>query len=798
MSHKSFTAALFWLSFSATLGLSSSLSSTARSQPDSPSAVDLHISPRFDIDLNTSRSGDRKSFGEIGGFFPLFQQAGHHLTYLNTIGRVDTSGNLGGSVSLGHRLSLTDSSLLGGYVAYDIRDMGEATFNQLGLGAEVMGQDWAAYLNGYLPVGKTRNQIGESTNQNQIVDAQFQGSQLLLTTGGIEIVESALGRIEAGGRYKLGGFGRYGDLWGLGSAYYIDNSIGGSLQLEHQVGHRFRLSLGAQSDGIFGTQVFASIGTSFGGTALSSATAEERPNWRRIAASSVSRTNRIVVRQEARGTERDSQIAVNPETGQAYDFRHVTPNADAANQGDGSAEQPFTTLGSSRADTENTGLRDVESGEIVYVRAGDSRERAIAPFTIPEGVQIYSDAFATVLPTQLGDISLPGSGTGIRPLVSGTDGIALVDGNNRVSGFDIEGATNGISLASPIGNVVIENNLIRNASNRAFSLAQSSDTASISISNNVIETAANDGIRVEVTDTANLNLSIDNNQISDVTNADGDGIDIEVNDNSRAAIAMNNNRIDNAGNSGIELETCGDTSVDACNANFTATVAGNTVSNSGGDGILFFHNSNLPANLTIENNKVQQSGVDRTGVALNAGNPLPAPGNGGFGIAAITFADGDLSLNISNNTVVDSQDEKIAVINNLENNTASSGTAAAPAVDVVIEGNALSGSGEGAIAATDVLVISGAQPGTPNAPSICLALQENSTEKGYFLANGLAISSPVSQVVFSPGTFEQTAGNSRDRLFTEGSLTFQSVPLNALGPVTLVSAGDMTDECELP
>ncbi|MEL7225407.1 MAG: hypothetical protein AAGL17_11210, partial [Cyanobacteria bacterium J06576_12] len=63
------------------------------------------------------------------------------------------------------------------------------------------------------------------------------------------------------------------------------------------------------------------------------------------------------------------------EPGERYRFRHVTPDAADANQGDGSVSAPFTTLGASTADTDNTGLRSVASGDLVYVQVGDSAHR---------------------------------------------------------------------------------------------------------------------------------------------------------------------------------------------------------------------------------------------------------------------------------------------------------------------------------------------------------------------------------------------------------------------------------------
>ena len=796
--------------------------STVRAQSLAVSAADLQITPRFSLDLNTPRSGDEgNSFSQINAFFPLFQSSGRHLTFVSTTGRSDTQGNLGGNVALGHRLAVGNDMVLGGYLAYDVRDTGQNTFNQIGIGAELKGPQWETYVNGYVPVGTTSASVGEASSSGQVVNTRFEGNRLLLITGGTQPFESALGSVEIGAGTQLGSFGQYGALWGYGRAYYVADSIGGSVQLDHRVSNRFRLGLGAQSDGIFGTQVFASVGTSLGGGqrrgSVNRSNVSEKSDesadvqlresvWPQLAASSIQRNSNILVRSETRGAAEETRVAINPETGEDYRFRHVTPDADSANQGDGSVADPFTTLGASAGDVSNTGLRDVESGDLLYVQAGDSRTNAIAPFTIPSGVQVYASAASPTLPTQLGSVALPNSGDAARPLVSGggNTGITLTGGNNRVSGFEIVESSDGIYLDNAVGAVTVDNNLIRNASNRALFIEQSAGEATLTIASNQIDTAANDGIRVNLTDTANLTLALTDNQISSITSGDGDGIDIEANGTSTAAINITSNQIDGAGNSGIELETCGDSTAIACNANFTATVARNTVSNSGGDGILFFHNSDQVAQLTVEDNDVQQSGVNQTGVTRNTDNPLPAPGNGGFGIMAATFADGDLDIAIARNTITDTEDEKIAILNNLSPNSASALTASAPTVNANISRNTLSGAGEGLIVSSDVAIISGSVPAPLplNTPSLCLQLQGNTSTNGYYLSNGLlVVPNPPFPSTFlaRAGTFERASVSDNTGLFTTtGTLTFSSTPLNDLGLTTITSPGTTTDSCTLP
>ncbi|MEL7225408.1 MAG: inverse autotransporter beta domain-containing protein [Cyanobacteria bacterium J06576_12] len=328
MVRPSLTCALF----ASTTVLALGTANAAQAQSVNSTAADLQISPRFDIDFSTPRSGDEgNSFGQVNAFFPLFQAPGRHLTFVSTTGRLNTQGNLGGNVAVGHRLAMGNSMVLGGYAAYDVRDTGQNTFNQIGLGAELKGPQWETFVNGYIPVGTTSAAVGEASDGSQVTGTRFEGNQLLLVTGGLQPFESALGSVEVGVGAQLSGFGRYGNLWGYGRAYYVDDSIGGSVQLDHRVRDRFRVGLGAQSDRIFGTQVFASVGTSLGGgqrgrsrnstAEKSESTADNQSTeslWPQLAASSIQRNSSILVRSEMRGTASETQVAVNPETGEHY------------------------------------------------------------------------------------------------------------------------------------------------------------------------------------------------------------------------------------------------------------------------------------------------------------------------------------------------------------------------------------------------------------------------------------------------------------------------------------------------
>ena len=103
--------------------------------------------------------GYEGSFVGMEGFFPLTQNPGKDLTYLQ--GRLliaSDGGNPGGNVLLVYRhFNPGKNSILGGYIGFDVRDTGKTTFNQLGAGLEGIWSGFEAHISGYLPMWETRD-----------------------------------------------------------------------------------------------------------------------------------------------------------------------------------------------------------------------------------------------------------------------------------------------------------------------------------------------------------------------------------------------------------------------------------------------------------------------------------------------------------------------------------------------------------------------------------------------------------------------------------------------------------------
>ncbi|NEQ52328.1 MAG: right-handed parallel beta-helix repeat-containing protein [Leptolyngbya sp. SIO3F4] len=817
-----------------------SLAPTALAQ----TATDLApLTPRGTIDYRSS-SGGYDGFGGIEGFIPLFQTPGRHVTYLDGRFNLDNGGHVGGNLLLGHRALLNDT-ILGGYVGYDVRDTGSTTFHQVGVGVEALWQDWQLHLNGYLPVGDTRKRIGSSNSSTStsttnrtitdpstsITDPFFEGNNLILsrsitggsttttttntTTTSLSQFEAALGGVDLELGKRLATFKNGGDVRGFGGVYFYDGEgvgghVGGRARLEMRPTNYLNLGLGVQHDELFGTNLLLSIAATFPTrSSTNSSEADSTAELWAQAASPIRRLNTIPVDTQTGSTTTTTETTTNTTTtpgttqdvlattttGDIYVFRHVTPATGNAT-GTGTFEDPNTTVAGVIGQT--------ATGDIVYVSSGN----AGGAFTIPDGVQILSVGPNQQIATQLGTVTLPSSGQGdtARPTLSG----AVTLGNNTVlSGFDLSGAgvtgnnvqnvsvlnnqiaNSTVNFANVIGNVAITNNSLTGSPGQAILLDNNAGQTTLTLSSNTINNSANDGIRLNFEGSADVTAVIDSNTIDTVTNATDtsvDGIDIEVNGASIFSGQITNNIISNLGNSGIELETCG--TITVCSSTFNVTVNGNQVTNAGGDGILFFHNSNTAANLTLTNNTVSNSGVSMSGVTNNpAASSLPLPaalssGNGGLGIGVFSFADGDLTLLLNGNQVSNSQDEKIFVGANIA-------TAGTSQVSAQVTNNTLSGTGTSFVSPNTDLSVVAANGGT-----ICLQLEDNiaPVTNNFFTANGLetvfAIGPVVTPILPAGAAFnlEPETGNGAT-VVTSNATVVPQTTVQTVNAVTAVAAG---------
>jgi trimeric autotransporter adhesin len=420
---------------------------TADTPPTETLAYPLRVSGRFNLGHSSSSAG-ADGLTQFGGFVPLWQVPGHNVVFLEGSLLLQNGGNLGGNAVLGYRQQLSEQNrTVGGYVAFDNRNTGQASFNQLGFGVETLGETWDLRLNAYLPVGTSRQLVESQTNVSGVMGgtARFQGNSLFFdTTLQSQVTNTyqvALGGvdIEAGGR--LLEFANGGDLRGYISPYYLSGpGVSGTFgirgRLSAQPSPGIELGLGIQYDELFGTNLLGGVRLSLPtGPGRSAASSEEQRVARlgapleRASAIKVDVQNEVLASQLIQG---DPILALNPVTGQPWFFIHVVGNGN----GDGSIESPLGSLSNAVA------VAQPDGNHIIYVRVGDAAYQG--NLAVPDNVRLWSTGPQQQLAIAgLGSVNLPESGAEALPVVLGE----LTPGNgSQVFGF--------VELI-PLGNVTL-------------------------------------------------------------------------------------------------------------------------------------------------------------------------------------------------------------------------------------------------------------------------------------------------------------------------------------------------------
>ncbi|MEM1255799.1 MAG: right-handed parallel beta-helix repeat-containing protein, partial [Cyanobacteria bacterium P01_H01_bin.21] len=638
-------------------------SPTPETTPTATGAAALRLQPFFN--LNYNEGAGFRGFGSFGGFLPVIQTPGQEVTFIDGRVSVDNTGDFGGGLQVGYRALLNDSTIWGAYAGLDARSTGERTFTQVGVGSELLGENWDLTFNANLPLGNARQVIATET---QAINPQFVGNQLLFDEQQIDQVQAALATASLDGGIELFDFGEESSLWGRGGVYYLtgeasQDSVGVRASLDYRIQNNLRVGLGVQNDGVFGTNAVFSVNALLGASAKRPSDTEENSQarlWAR-AGDPIARTNTVLVENRTDVSILEASIvAINPDTNQAFVFHHVDPTTGVATA-IGTFEAPLDTIANA------TTIATANADNIIYVQAGD----AGGAFTLPDGVDVRSVGPTQLLNTQFGEVTLPGSGSGDLPTVSGT---ATIGNNTLVSGLAIDPAeadgivangediviedntiTNanvGINLPDIDGAVTIVRNQISNTTDDGifFDGINGTDTATVIVADNTLNTIGEAGIEFGLIEgDATANITVANNQITD---AQLDNIffdDIEA--NAVATITVSENVIDAenvdplvAGGDGIEIDNIEN------NANATITVANNQISNVAFEGIEFGDIENdAIATITVENNQIDsnETGIEFDNLENRANSTITVTGN------TITGAneEGILFDDIENDTV---------------------------------------------------------------------------------------------------------------------------------------------------
>ncbi len=625
----------------------------------------LRLSPRIGGQFTTGPGvGYESSFGSIEGFVPLSQSSGSRLTFLEGRLSLSTEKSLvSGNVVLGHRFySPNANRIFGGYIAYDARDTGKSSFNQIGAGVESLGESFDFRANAYIPVGDTRHLADEQVvNTGTSFSEPFFQSNFLAQTRNLQRqinrrLEAAMTGFDVEAGVKIAQIGETGDLRGYGGLYYYDapgssGSVGWRTRLEARPTDSLKLGLAVSNDATFGTNVVLNVGATFPGTRPRGIRPQERVLAR--LGESVTRNANIVVDEQLKSETsvvQDTVFVNNPTTGQPWRFQHVNLGIGTGN---GTFENPTGTVAEA--------LAVAQPNDIVYVQPGTNP--GVGAFSIPDQVQVLSTAPVQRINTvESGSVQLPLSGAEVLPTV--TDTVTL--GNNTtLSGFAIASTTGsgivgsgisnaivrdneiansarqGILLENVTGEVAIANNSINNSGSEGLSLENNAGQVDLTLSGNTIAnngSSANegDGVKVELRDSAQGTFNIATNQISNNSGIGGiaNGINIKMFNAAQSLFDISNNQItDNQfRGTNIELEST---------ANGTFNLTDNTIANNQADGTYIKLSDMARGTVTLSNNQITNNGIYGVGVSLS--NETQG------------------TFNITSNTISDNQDNGVFI-----------------------------------------------------------------------------------------------------------------------------------------
>ncbi|MDB9314475.1 inverse autotransporter beta domain-containing protein [Spirulina sp. CS-785/01] len=642
------------------------------------------LQPRITIHLDTGPGvGYSSSFSSLHGFFPLAQTPTR--TFFGE-GRLNlfAENEVGGNLRFGYRQHQEENNLVwGGYIGYDLRETQfNETFQQIGLGGEILGENWEARLNSYLPLGERRRQVDFADTGPIISNLRFQGNQLLFSTFRQQtrtFEASALG-VDLEGGYRLLDWNQ-GSLYAYLGTYYFDLPSNGTYlgihgRLLAELNEVYRVGLAVSSDRNFGTNLTVQVAATLGGR-------PPRKQEETLAESILTRLGQPVRRrdtlmlnrqQEDTITQQDNIVARNPATGHPWRFLHVTGGITGGN---GTFERPVGEV------TDAVALAETTGNDVVYVDAGSNP--GLDGFTIPNNVRVLSTGVPQVLNLlDFGPTQLPGSGTGVLPRLNGTTvatgegfNTMVSMGNNAIlSGFGIE-TDQAIGVYAPnVSNFRIDRNQITTRgvlgsfnAEGIFLRAEGERVTNAVITDNTVTTLDfdGDGISGSAENGGILsNLVISGNRVT--TSGDqGTGIVISASPGGIVRdITVSGNRVSTSGNiaGGIAPVAIGGTL-----RNFI--VSNNTVATSGNQSSAISvetDNGGTVSEVIVVNNTIRQA--RRSSVAaitLDTGDDLciaEVSGNTNLDLGAVNGVSGDVEVSVTGGSILNFVDFNRVTVNN--------------------------------------------------------------------------------------------------------------------------------------
>lgn len=418
--------------------------------------------------------GYNEGYTSLDGFF-IFESITNWYPFFDVRAHLFNNGKPAANLGFGLRyLPDTIGAVFGVNGFLDFKATSHSSFEQAGVGLEILGSKWEMRINGYIPMFCRNNLYNESFYQFHKHSALFQASRELAFKG----FDLSLGRSLIKAKHwdfatTLGGYQFFAD--------YGMRATGGLLKFTSNISPYFTLETQGSYDNVFKgiMQIEAAFNIPLGKRIQTKT--KGRRNSRDLAladrlAEKVNRFEMIVSDKYAQ-----NYAGKDPRTGEQLNIIFVN-NLESG--GNGTSEHPYGSLSAAEAHS--------SPGDMIYVYGGDGSPRQMTNgITLKTNQWLQAGSSTFVLDTPFGLCEVP-TQSRKRPSIRNLTGdTVVVTSGNIIKGFDIRSGNSNIIGLDVHDLIIQDNRLLGNAINDIWLL---NNSGNIIITNNTSN--ADVGLRI--------------------------------------------------------------------------------------------------------------------------------------------------------------------------------------------------------------------------------------------------------------------------------------------------------------
>ncbi|MCX6990210.1 MAG: inverse autotransporter beta domain-containing protein [Chlamydiae bacterium] len=437
-------------------------------------------------------------------------------------GHMSNDGKPAANIGFGIRyLPDMTNAVFGINAFFDFRQARHSTFEQLGLGLEILGTQWSLHLNGYMPIIRTDNIVEVSFYKFSGNSALIHLENEVALTG----ADASLGRsLVHRGFFDLDAY--------LGGYFFQGKkqltAPGGYVKLTSSLSRFFSVELQGSYDTLYKMifQGAAAINIPLGKRVKIGN--PERSCYTETAlcrniTDPVSRFEMIVTH-----LHQDTEIGLDPRTGLPLSIVFVN---NTSTGGNGTAEAPYSTLVAAETNS--------SKGEMIYVYTGNGTSSGMdVGITLQDRQWLQGSATSFDLLSTSGPVLVPALTSQLPNISNNISGVTLASGN-IVNGFKITAPVCNIFAPGSVIGAQITNNVLSDALTADIQFANAAGL--INIESNKCNSFI--GMGIDIASTTTFSANIESNTF---TNSGAANINMLLTNNSMSNIVIENNTLQNS------------------------------------------------------------------------------------------------------------------------------------------------------------------------------------------------------------------------------------------------------------